>query len=117
MPFEEPVEIARILESEAESDLLDRDIHLLEAHTGILYHSVVEEGARRMACIAHADRMEPVLGHAEGVRIAPDAPMLAIPELNELPELLEHVVASAAKARLSRCIASGEAPDMKAYES
>lgn len=54
MPFEELVEITRILEAEAEGNLLDGDSHLLEAHASILNHSVIDERAWRLTCIAHA---------------------------------------------------------------
>ena len=114
MPLEEPVEVTRILETQAERDLLDGHVHLLQAHAGVLNHPVADEGAGRMAGIAHADRMEPVLRHPEGRRIAPDAPMLAVADLDELPELLQDVVPRAPQARFRRSVALCQPPEMQA---
>ena len=52
-----------------------------------------------MAGIADADRMKPVLRDTERIGIALDAPVFAIPKLDQLPELLEHVMARASYAR------------------
>ena len=116
MPFEEPVEIAWILEPKAEGDLLDGDVHLLEAHAGILHHALGDEDARRMTGIAHADGMEPIFRDAEGFGITLDAPVFAIPKLDQLPELLEHMMARASKAGFGRCIRLSKAPEMQADE-
>jgi hypothetical protein len=117
MPFEEPVEVARIFEPEAEGNLLDRHIHLPETHTGILYHPVEDKNTGRLAGVAHANGVESVFADAEGIRVAFDAPMLPVAELDELPELLKHIVTCASQTSLCGCITSIEAPDMKADES
>ena len=114
MPFEKPVEIAWILEPEAEGDLLYRDIHLLEAHARILHDPVEDESAGRVAGVAHADGVEPVLRDAEGIRVAFDAPVLPVAEFNELAELLKHIVTRTVQTALCGRIALSEPPDMEA---
>ena len=116
MPFEEPVEVAWILEPEAEGYLLDGHIHLLEAHTGILHDPIEDKGAGRASGVAHTDGVEPVLGDTKDIRIALDAPLLPVAEFDELPKLLKHIMTRAAQASLHRRIALSEAPDMEADE-
>jgi hypothetical protein len=114
-PFEESIEIAGVLEPEAESDLLYRYIHLTETHTGVLHQSVEDESTGRVARVTHTDSVKPILGDAESVGITFDAPVLPIAEFDELPELLKHKVACAAQASLCGGIALREAPDVKAH--
>ncbi len=86
---EEAIEIAGIAKAETIADLLDWQIELPQPHTGFVDQALMHDGARAVAFLALAVRVQLVVSDAECSRMACDGPAVAIMQFDHLQEIAD----------------------------
>src|SRR5687767_12736314 len=107
---EEAIEIGRIAETQTVSDLLDRQVELLQPRAGFANQPLVDDRARAAVLLALAMGVQLVGGDAKRVRITRHRPAVAIMQFDHLQEIADQRRTAATRRHLVTLIMRGAEP-------